>query len=284
MTRFFRYSIIRFRPYVETGEYANIGIIAFDPIAGEASFELANVRFARIRHFFDARAHEAYSQTIKMLRIELARITDFGFKNLHMDASFVSDHISASRESSIIFSEQRMISSASPIEMVVKGLFDRYVRRDFDKIVDQEAVLTKNIRSAIHKMGFRHFKSLKIEDDIIPITFPLGYEDEEVHAIKTLAFDHKNPLHIVDYGAYWRKRLSYHLDKRNINEHNVLLAISPPELSEDHAFADAFQLALEDLKTLPFELVKVKEDSRRVDPAIMSFVSRYPTRQSKILQ
>lgn len=44
---------MRFRPYAETGEFANIGVIVFDIENDEADFRLANRRFARIGHFFD---------------------------------------------------------------------------------------------------------------------------------------------------------------------------------------------------------------------------------------
>jgi hypothetical protein len=211
-------------------------------------------------------------------------MTEFGFRRLNLDTKYVSDHINRSRESSIIFSEQRVISSELPLKAVVKKLFDRYVKREFDKVVDQEALLTKNIRANIHRLGFKHFRSLKVEDDIIPITFPLGYEDLEIHAIKPLAFDHKNPLHIVDYGAYWKKRLAYHLKKDNISAKNILLAVSPPEFHDDHAFFDAFQMAMDDLKDLPFEVVEVKSEGKNLDPAILSFVERFPYKQSRILQ
>lgn len=283
MKGIFRYSIIRFRPYAETGEFANIGVIVFDLETGEAEFRLARKRFARIGNFFDARAHDAYSHAIEGLRVELPRMIEYVPETFSRSAIEQFSDLFGSRESSLLFSAPRVIKSEMSLSQICDDLFDRFVRREFEKAVDPEAALTKSIRRGLHRLGLKHFKSLAIYDEIVPIKFPLGYRGTETAAIKPLAFNHKSPLHVLDYGAYWTKRLSYHLEKENLHPGSVFLAIEGPNEDHDEQFADAFKLARNELAKLPFDSVIVDHDLGRIPTELTHFVERFPPLQHPLI-
>ncbi len=283
MNGIYRYSIVRFRPYAETGEFANIGIVVFDLREEVAEFRLSNKRFARISHFFDPSANSAYMNAIENLRVELPRLLNF-LPETHSRTAF--DHFSelfGSRESSILFSEPRVIKSGFALETVADNLFDRFVRRDFEKPLDPEAALTKSIRKNLHRHGVKHFKTLTVSDDIIPVRFPLGFHETKVVAIKPLAFAQKNPIHIVDYGAHWRKRLAYHLNKGTISEESVFLALERPSFGEDEQSEKAFQLALQELERLPFKHTVLDAHAKGIDIGLLDFVERHPPRQQGLV-
>lgn len=283
MSGIFRYSIIRFRPYAETGEFANIGVIVFDISTGVARYRLARKRFARIGHFFDTHAHVAYSHAIEGLRVELPRMIEFIPETFSRSAIEQFSDLLEGHESSILFSPPRVIKSDKPIDALSDYLFDRFVRREFDKEENAEAVLTKNIRRSLNQLGVKHFKSVTIPDEIVPLTFPLGYRGIELAAIKPLAFHHKSPLHVLDYGAYWTKRLAYHLNKNNLNGDSVFLAIEGPQFIDDDQFDDAFNLALEELRTLPFPISIVEHGSQIVPQKLHEFVEQHPPIQSRMM-
>lgn len=283
MKGIYRYSIIRFRPFAETGEFANIGIIVFDLTSGQARFRLARKRFARIGHFFDQETHRAYSNAVEGLRIELPRLIEYVPETFSRSAIDQFSDLFGSRESSILFSTPRVIKSSSGLDNVADDLFDRFVKRDFDKAIDPESVLAKDIRRALHRLGIKHFKSLKIHDEIVPISFPLGHRGHKTAAIKPLAFRHKSPLHVVDYGAHWKRRLSYHLENKNLEPDSVFLAVEGPSDNSDDQFYDAFQLALDELRELPFEVKTVADEIVEIPPELAEFVSRFPPLQSQLL-
>lgn len=276
MGRFYRYSIIRFRPYAETGEFANIGLIAFDLETEQAKFQLANKRFARIGHFFDPIAHAAYSQAIENLRIELPRLIEFVPEALNRAPHDQFADLFGSRESSILFSVPRVMKSEENLERVVESLFNRFVRREFEKSNDPELSLTKDIRHALHNRGIKHFKSMTIEDDIVPVRFPLGHRAAVVSAIKPLAFAQKNPMHILDYGAHWLKRLSYHLKKGNIADDSVFLVVQGPSQYDDDKHDEAYDLALEELRKLPFHITRADESHDVLNDHLINFVNQHP--------
>ncbi|MEE4465537.1 hypothetical protein V2S84_26005, partial [Azotobacter chroococcum] len=167
----------------------------------------------------------------------------------------IFSEISRNRESSITFSDVRVIKNSSHIEILLDYLYDRYIGRNFAGNETAESILTKTLRTDLHRHGIWHLKSLRIEDDVVPVTFPLGHRDDSIHAIKPLAFSQKSPLSIFDYGSSWKNRLEYLLSKNKIRPHNILLAIQPPA-TQDSSHLEAFHLAEDELRHLPLEIVR----------------------------
>jgi len=276
----FRYLIVRFRPYAETGEFANIGVIVFDLENDEADFRLANRRFARIGHFFDPKAHGAYSLAIQNLRIEIPRIVEYLPEAIASHSVSEKDHFWDLKESSILFSTPRVIRSDLHLTELTNQLFDRFIKRNFEKPEALESALVRDIRQILKRGGLTHFKGISINDDLIPLKLPLGYKNEHLAAIKPLAFDHKNPLHIIDYGAHWKKRLSYHLDKGNLFEGRLLLPLKLPQTAEG-SHRDAFEVSYEDLKELPFDFTVDVGNESSIASDVLDFASRFPPTQPR---
>lgn len=282
MTEIYRYSVIRFRPYAETGEFANIGILMVSLNSGELGFELAAKRFTRIRGFFDATVHDAYSTAITSLRIELARATEYLPANFGNNGEAIFASITERRESSVIFSESRVVQGQG-MQPTLDRIFNRLVKRDFTTADTAEVVLTRDIRVELRKYGISQFKSVRLNDDVVPVIFPLAYRGLSLRAIKPLAFSQKNPLGVFDYGAHWKRRLEYLLDKRKIEEGNVLLAVEPPRDDADHRMRDAFHTALSELSELPFS-VEIGEKDGRVNPKIINFAQESVPYESRYLR
>ena len=47
------YAIVRFMPFIETGEFANVGVVMFAPQARYFGFKLLVNRQARVTNFFE---------------------------------------------------------------------------------------------------------------------------------------------------------------------------------------------------------------------------------------
>ena len=221
---------------------------------GMMSYALAPKKFARVKHFFDEAAYRSFQNAVDALQLELGRVTDFLPAWPDINPQDIFRDVVRSRESSILFSNVRVLQSTGEIESVTQDLFGRYVKRELYP-ENAEARLTKVIRRELIREGIRGFKNIKIHDDLIPISFPLAIQDHHLRANKPLAFSQKSPMSIVDYGAHWRKRLSYLLDKKAIREENVIIAAEAPSLDSEDPIHEAYFLAKEDLRQLPFEIV-----------------------------
>lgn len=281
MKNVFKYSIIRFRPFAETEEFANIGVVAIDGTSGQIDFQLAPKRFTRVRQFFEDKAYAAYAHAIDLLNIELPRASEYLPAFHGTDAGKIFSEIVRPRESSIVFSASRVVQSELPLEALVRSLFGRFVKRELTTD-NAEHLLTKDIRQALHRIGVRHFRTVKIEDDVIPVTFPLAYRGVELRAIKPLSFSQRSPMGVVDYGAHWRKRLSYILERGRVERGNILIAVDGPEYDADDSMQEAYRLAMGELQQLPFPVVR-GEEGGIVNPDIIDFAAQFPPPQIRFV-
>jgi len=69
-----QYAIVRFTPFVETGEFANVGIIMMAPKHRFFGFELETKRYGRITNFFEELDAKVYKKTLHNMKEELERI------------------------------------------------------------------------------------------------------------------------------------------------------------------------------------------------------------------
>ena len=241
---------------------------------GKTAFRLAPRRFGRVKHFFEGIAYEAYRKANGYIRKELERLG----RELPLLASDddreMFFRLARVRESSVVFSDPRVLRAESDLKTVIEMLYDRFIGRNFVGTENAESNLTKRLRKSLHDRGVKHFKTLRINDDVVPVTFPLAYRAEEIFAIKPLAFSQKSPLHVFDHGTGWKNRLSYLLERNKIRPHNILLALDPPT-SKDEAFVEAFELAKSELKELPFDFANAANEDG-FETRLFDFIERSP--------
>jgi hypothetical protein len=68
------YSVVRFRPYPETGEFVNIGVVVNSPQTGFFDFRIERRKFRRIANFFPELRAEVYREGILACIDEIDRI------------------------------------------------------------------------------------------------------------------------------------------------------------------------------------------------------------------
>ena len=69
-----QYAIVRFMPYIETGEFANVGILLWAPKTRYLGFKLLRKKHARITQFFEELDRGLYLKTMANLDAELRRV------------------------------------------------------------------------------------------------------------------------------------------------------------------------------------------------------------------
>jgi hypothetical protein len=216
-----RYSIVRFRPFVETGEFANVGIVALQFSTQRFAFKLAPRRLRRISGFFHDVDAAVYSNTVAGLRLEFKRIE----QDRRTSAGMAFDHLTKERESAVTFSEVRLIMADGSLKSIVDELYQRYVMRSFVTPEYREALLTRSVSQTLKKNAIRGYRRIRIEDEIMPISFDLGSESNGTRVIKPLAFLQKSTIGIIDHGATWQARLRHLVAKNKLEPHHVLLPI-----------------------------------------------------------
>lgn len=232
------YAVVRFAPFVETGEFANVGIVMMAPEQRYFGFKLMGRRHARVTHFFEQMESKVFRATMNTLREEMERAGgllrqhgfDKRFKSNDVDfAKRLFTEIVRPRETVIKFSEPRAVLADEP-GATLEELYGYYVERDFVTREYQEAVLERGVRKWLWQAHIaERFTRLEVGNDEYHVAFPFVEKCGElpVKAIKPLRLDHDQPSKILDHGGQWLYRIQT-LKQRNLLPENVLFTVSGP--------------------------------------------------------
>lgn len=126
----FRFNFIRFQPYVETGEFAVIGIVVYSPQNHQFSYKLIQTdqQRSRINNFFNPLDHGILQSTLQRIEAELVRIQNLIPEVKNPTALY--EELTRERESIIRFSSAGVMSGKQ-IQDCIDDLFKRYIQRDY---------------------------------------------------------------------------------------------------------------------------------------------------------
>jgi hypothetical protein len=233
------YTVVHFAPFVETGEFANVGIVIMAPNERFFGFKLMGRRHSRVTQFFEQLDAKVFRGAMGVLREELERtkslLKQHGFdKRLkHNDVDFakrVFAEIVRPRETVIKFSETRAVL-VEDVGAKLEELYGHYVERDFVTREYQETVLERGLRKWLWQaqVGER-FTRLEVGNEEYHVVFPFVECDRDtpIKAIKPLHLAHPQPSKILDHGGQWLFRV-HTLKRKDLLPPNVLFAVSQPE-------------------------------------------------------
>lgn len=250
------YAIVRFRPFPETGEFANVGIVALEPRTGAIQYRLSRKRFRRVTQFFSDLDPKLFSTAIRLYESELSRVRKLAATERYGVSSNLFASVVRSRETVILCSEIRSASFEAPFEKFIEQLFDRYVGRNFVTDERRENIMVHEIKKRLERARLFGFREHKIDDPLVPVTFQLASQpNHELYVIKPFAFDQQKPLDIIDHAGKWRDRFGQLFARKKLDPKKVLLTVEPPTLDREHVIFEAFDAARSQLATLPVKMI-----------------------------
>jgi Protein of unknown function (DUF3037) len=236
------YAIVRFMPFIETGEFGNVGVVMFSPTARFFGFKLIGQRVARITNFFEQMDAKLFRASMHATRDELQRVsdmlkgmgTDRRMKALDREGAIVLwQEILKPRESMVRFSDSRLVMAGSP-QAKLTELYAYYVERNFATKEYQERLLERGVRGFLKEAHLHErFHEYRIGNEEYNALFPFVQlaDDAPLKAIKPLRLDHAQPAQIIDHGGQWRVRVEA-LAKRNLLPPKVLFAVNGQRTGE----------------------------------------------------
>ncbi|HEY3179779.1 MAG TPA: DUF3037 domain-containing protein, partial [Casimicrobiaceae bacterium] len=219
MKRSCHYAIVRFLPFVETGEFANVGVVLICPEDRYFGARLMERRFGRVTQFFEGLEGKTYREAVRMFREELRSFRSTlksggpldGRKKL--DASLgirLFDELTRPRESLLRFSEVRTTIAEDP-EAKLLELFAFYVERNFVTKEYQELVLDRAMRSMLRVANLHElFIKAEVGTDDFHVTIPFVHIEGDAPqvAIKPLNLNYADTTRIYDHGGHWVDRVN----------------------------------------------------------------------------
>ncbi len=226
------YSIVRFLPYPETGEFVNIGVVLLAS-NGEFHYKVEESKLQRVTQFFHTLDKAIYVRARDELSEELARVS--GFMDANREASetlrATFKHLIHSRETMIRFTDPGTMMTEAP-QRAINQLFDHYVNLSFANKEYEEKVLERQLGNLLAKNNLKQrYKERKLGTRQYEVRFPfvlLDNRDQIVQAIKPLFLGQAQPSKIIEHGDAWIAKIS-RLGRAQRLAGDTLFIAAPPK-------------------------------------------------------
>lgn len=262
-----QYAIIRFLPFVETGEFANVGVALFCPETGYFDFRVSNKKTKKINSFFAPVPQHIYPEGIKDITEELLRIKKLINETYIDDSNFakgVFHELVRIRETTFRFSEIRGVLADNP-KTKTEALFIHYVERGFATNEYKEKI-NKRISRVLSNIGAQNaYKQKDFSANDVQVRVPFVHTDENgkpTRAIKPAAiFSVQDTTQAVGKGWSLLGRMDA---VRSALPHDVLIASESPEEGNDYGWEFFNQLERK-FKDIDIQFIKASDEDRIKD-------------------
>lgn len=249
-----KYNIIRFRPYAETEEFANVGIVLVSTLTYELKFKLLPTNHtSRVLRFFDSLNKEVFRSSLNIIKQELKHTQEMLKK---YDSSIIYDNLVYPRESIVFYSKTRAILS-NDLDESLEKLYQYYVERSFIKSPGHEEVMEGEILNLLKINNLdKNFKEKSLGESYFEVQLPFVYCGEVPSAIKPIHFLHPNAKDLINHGILWIGKMQQLFRKNIIKPNDVLFAYKKP-IYKEGILVDAFEDIKKQIKDAGLNLADI---------------------------
>lgn len=266
-----QYAILRFVPYPETGEFANVGVVLVNAELNYFGFKLTHRGWGRISTFFELLDRNIFVAALQGYEKTLERLCGSVDAEARQNASALKlfQELTRRRNGVIQYSDLRVRVAEDP-EAALQHCFDQYVNRHFLEKTSPDVLLEQRVRSFLREEGLaRRYQKRMVGDKTFNINLPFVRfasqrrgETKVASVIKPLHLAHPKPSDITDHGLIWKSRL-IRLRDQNFISPSVLLPVEGPKPGAEGDMA--FKQIREDLMSAGFNVVGTHETDKILD-------------------
>lgn len=259
-----RYAVIRYMPYLETREFATVGVVAVCPKTGYFDYKLTSL-YGRFSRFFPEFDLKTYKAALSYFSDELEAIKKRTLSE-HLEADFLRflfEQITRDREAIVCTSKPR-VRLVSDEALGLEDLFEHYVNHSFVTKENAQEILTKRVTSLVKGLPLqRPFKELKLGGNLFHATFPLVQIDNNERPekiIKPLSLLQSDPNKMYENADLWVGRVNRLKQTRHLPEGtSVLFAYEKPQKMTDPQ-AEVFGFILRLMEAAEISHTEAKEE------------------------
>lgn len=255
------YAIARFMPFVETEEFANVGVVLYSPSRHYFGFRVLTNRYARITRFFEHVDGPAFRRTMIDLRDELDRLAlSFKTHDAHLGMTLWRELIKP-KSSQIRFSTERVVLADAP-KVKLQELYGRYVERSFATREYREQILNRQVAGLLRAASlFEQFAEGTVGNEEYHVKFPFVAREGDValKVIKPLALTQPDSAAVLDHGGQWIQRIR-NLSRRHLMPRELLFAFDGDD-QEDSLLGEARRDVVAELRDLGAETLRISDRS-----------------------
>ena len=261
------YALLRFRPFVETGEFANVGVVLMAPDAGFFGYRLLT-HYSRITRFFHQldrgvylRGRGLFKQEVDRFAADLRRLA-LGDSHATLDlplAGQLFTEFVRPREAMLQFDDQRIALADDP-QAKLDALFDHYIERNFVTREYQERLLETMVRKLLvgRQLGAA-YRAEKVGNPEFTVNFPFvhRHDGRAARIIKPLYLAQDDSTKLLTHGGQWVDKVR-RLRKRDALPEAVLFPVKAP--ARDTKPYQAFEEIREDLQATGVTVVAANDE------------------------
>lgn len=245
------YSILRFLPYPETGEFVNIGIVMIAN-NGDFRFKIEKKR-QRVTSFFPSLDSKLFMRARREIEVELNRLSSFFTVNRSDLSTLLAtfQHLIHPRETMMRFSDPGTMAIDNA-DNAVAALYEHYVNHSFATKEYQETVLERQLGKLLAESNIKQrYSEQKLGTADYPVKFPFVFMSGSiaVQALKPIHLGHDESAKIIEHGDAWLSKLKRLNSKGQLAQDTLFIA-GPPEDGKPKLLK-AYREICEELKMYP---------------------------------
>jgi len=227
MKQMCKYALVQFMPFVETGEFANVGVILCAPNKNYWEFKLAPHRFKRLTDFFKEMDKEVYKVAITKFEEEM-KVTKMYAEKKDRAKNRVEffTEVTRPRQALLRFSSVRTLLTDNP-KSELEALYEKFIHRDFVTKQYKEQQMAVALKRSFSQKGLAFkYTEKRLKVNVREVTIPLGANTNDgLKLIKPLAFRQTRATQLFEHGEVWYNRICSLIDNGMVEVNNVLLPI-----------------------------------------------------------
>lgn len=246
------YSFVRFRPYFETGEFVNVGLLMCEPEKRKLTYRLVAKNNKRVNDFFyKSKMFEEIRETIDE---ELQYIVTQPFKGNAQDMANFFHHYVDVKEGIVQYSNAAVGLVDDP-QTYFNNLYHQFIQNAGVKTENQEQNILKHYKT-LFKQGndqiLKSYKQYMVNGELTKFTLPLALKNQDnkeiIKAIKPLAFDQIESPSMIEHCDSWVAKINRAEQEGFIKRENILFALDTPNTASKISILDTIKRTFDQFK------------------------------------
>lgn len=227
------YSFVRYRPYFETGEFVNVGLLMCEPECQKLTYRLVNKNNKRVTDFFyRSKLFESVRETINQ---ELDYIVNKSFDFSPQEMARFFHHYVDVKEGIVQYSNASVGIVDDP-QAYFNELYTQFIQNAGVKNESQELTILKHYKAlfkAENDQILLNYKQHIVKGETAKFTLPLALKDKVdnhiLKAVKPLAFDQVESPSMIEYCDSWVAKINRADEEGLLKKDNILFALDTPD-------------------------------------------------------
>lgn len=246
------YSFVRYRPYFETGEFVNIGLLMCEPERKKLTYRLVNKNNKRVKDFFyRSTLFESVRDTIAQ---ELDYIVNQHFTfNAQEMAQFFHHYVDV-KEGIVQYSSAAVGVVDEPQEYF-NQIYTQFIQNAGVKSENQEQIILKHYKNLFRSENNELLLSYKqhiVKGEMAKFTLPLALKHKDqreiLKAVKPLAFDQVESSSMIEHCDSWVAKINRADDEGLLKKENILFTLDTPDTANKSNILSAIKRTFDKFK------------------------------------